>query len=118
MAVTPMYPVTGNVSLSGKWPSDAGKQAELNIIAEQLLGLKAPAYTGDKAELLVKAVVSQINFMVQRGIEPDVVKSVSNTHPGNTTSYRDRFIDPDAYAQVCAVTGRRAVGFRAPGMGV
>lgn len=118
MALVPMYDVTGNARLSGKAPTDSAKLTELNALAEMLLSLKAPAYTGPQAEQLTEAVVEQINFMVQRGIEPTVVKSVSNTHPGNTTSYRDRFVSPDAYAMVCAVTGRRAVGFRAPGLGV
>lgn len=121
MAIAPLYDLTPALGmLSGKWPADdtEGKQTQNRLMAEMLLGLQQSAadpYTGDDAERLAYAVVLQINFQMARGMEPMVTKSVSNTHPGNTTTYRDRIVSPDALAIVTQVTGRAIVGFEATG---
>jgi hypothetical protein len=104
--------------LSGKWPADAGEQAAQNALAEQLLDLRAPAYTGDAADELTTAVVLQINFQLQHGIEPHVIRTANQSNPGVSTTYRDRYVNPEALAVVCRVTGRRYVGFTVPGAGV
>lgn len=116
----PLYDITEHPLLSeqyNKLKTDEEREAQ-QIKAEMLLGLVAPAYTAAKAEELAYAVVEQINFQLQHGIEPDVLKSVSNAHPGNTTAYRNRYVSPTAWAIVERVTGVKTVGFRAPGIGV
>jgi hypothetical protein len=115
-----LYPVAANhPSLSGKWPTDADKQEEQNALAEQLLDLRGPAYTDANAvEELTRAVVLQINFQLQHGIEPHVIRTANQSNPGVSTTYRDRYVNPEAMALVCRVTGRRYVGFTVPGAGV
>src|SRR5690242_2429966 len=119
MPIPLLYDITDHPLLSDAYTRLATDEArEANqVLAEMLLGLKAPAYAGEAAERLGYAVVIQINFQLQHGIEPAVLKSVSNTHPGNTTSYRDRYVDPMAWKIVEEVTGVVTVGFKAPGIG-
>ena len=120
MPLTVLYDITDHPLLSKKYTglaTDPERQAQ-QIMAEMLLDLRAPAYTGDAALELAYAVVAQINFQLQHGLEPEVVKSVSNTHPGLTTSYRDRYVSPAAWAIVQRVTGVKTVGFTPPGIGV
>lgn len=116
----PLYVVTGHPLLIPKFAGLASDEArkEHNNLAELLLGLKAPAYVGDDATKLVMAVVLQINFQLERGLDPLVNKSISNQHPGNTTTYRDRIVSPEAAAIVEKVTGARQVAFRVPSYGV
>jgi hypothetical protein len=119
----PLYPIGNHILLSAKAQGVldpfAETREEYNAVAEQLLGLHAPAYTDQGVvTTLATAIAFQINFMVEQGIEPKVLRSKSNAHPGNTTAYRDRLVDPTAAALVASVTGRQEVGFRAPGWGV
>lgn len=120
MALVPLYPVTDHPLLSEKFAGlkVPGAQAAQNVLAELLLGLSPPPYVDAEAEQLTMAVVLQINYQLERAITPDVLKSMSNTHPGNTTAYRDRYISPGAWAIVERVTGVRYVGFTVPGRGV
>lgn len=120
MPLQPLYSVDGHPMLGEKYnnlvnPDEAVAHV---VLAEMLLGLKAPVYTGEPAERLKFAIAIQVNFQLQQGVEPDVLKSVSNTHPGNTTQYRDRMVSPDARALTQYVTGNTPVGFRPPGLGV
>ncbi len=119
--VIPLYDVVtnGHPLLGGKWAgitadssfTKAEKQTAYNIFAEQCLRLKAPAYTGDVADRLRYAVVRQINVLLNEGIEPLVFRTISNTNPGNTTQYRDRYVDPLAAQIVEDETGVRPVRY-------
>lgn len=120
MAVTPLYPVTDHPLLGKAFlalPDDDRRAAE-NVKAEMLLGLKAPAYTGDDKTKLTYAVVEQINFQLEQGLSPDIHKSVTNSQPGMMTAYRNRLVSPDAWKIVSDVTGVQTIGFRPPGIGV
>jgi hypothetical protein len=120
MPLTPLYSITDHPLLSDKFAglkSDEARDAQ-HQLAELLLNLTPPAYTGVQAEELGYAIVSQINFQLQKSLEPEVVKSQSNTHPGMTTAYRDRYVSPLAWSIVSRVTRVRTVGFTPPGIGV
>lgn len=119
MALAPLYAIDAHPLLSKKFDALPPEEQEAqHLLAEMLLDLRAPVYTGNPALELSYAVVEQINFQLQRGLEPEVLKSVSNTHPGNTTAYRDRYVSPAAWAIVQRVTGVKTVGFTPPGIGV
>jgi hypothetical protein len=85
------------------------KQTAEQITAEMLLDLRAPVYTGDDAEELKYAIVLQINFRLEHGVTPSVQRSAGDTNRGVTTTYRDRWIDPQAAAIVARVTGVQQV---------
>lgn len=107
--------------LSEKWANLGGpnattqqradQQTALQVSAEMILGLRAPVYTGDDAQELAYAIVLQLNFMLEHGITPSVVKSSGDTNRGVTTTYRDRWIDPNAAVIVSRVTGVQQVRF-------
>lgn len=123
MPLAPLYDITDHPLLANaenkfnKLATPEEKTAQ-QLLAEMLLNLRAPAYAGDDAEELGFAVALQIIFQMERGVEPATVKSVSNTHPGNTTAFRDRYVAPEAWAIVSRVTGVKTVGFTVPGIGV
>jgi hypothetical protein len=94
--------------------SMAAQTAE-QVRAEMLLGLTAPLYTGDDADELRYAIVLQINYQLERGATPNVLKAAADGNRGTTTTYRDRWVDPAAAAIVERVTGVRQVRF-APSM--
>ena len=120
MPLAAQYDITGNELLSDAYNklASAGLKTATQIEAELLLGLQLPVYTGSDADTLVYAIVIQINFQLLQGLTPDMHRSVSNTHPGQTTAYRDRFVDPRASAIVARVTKRATVGFTITGPGV
>lgn len=120
MPLTVTYPIEGHPLLSGKYTGlkTQGEKDSNYHMAEMLLGLVPPPYTGEKAERLVYAIVLQVNFQLEHGLTPEIVKSVSNTHPGMATTYRDRYVSPVAWDIVRFVTGRTTVGFTPPGIGV
>ena len=70
--------------------------------------------SGDDGDMLSIAVVRQINFMLEHGVTPSVTRSVGDTNRGTTTTYRDRWIDPDAAMIVARVTGVRHVRVAPP----
>ena len=97
----------------------AATQSAQHLLAERLLGLVAPAYTGDDADDLGLAVVLQINYQLARGLtEASYLRQSANNKAGNTTTYRDRWIDPDAAQIVARVTGRSQVRFEPATFGV
>lgn len=93
-----------------KLSSDDERLAQ-NQMAELLLELYPPAYTGDDASYLATAVAIQVAYQLERGYTPDLTKSQSRTHPGDVTSYRDRYLDSRAHAMVARVTHTATVGF-------
>jgi len=106
--------------LSEKWAklkTDADRTA-LHLAAEMMLGLVAPVYTGDDADMLGFAIVRQINFMLEHGVTPSVVQSAADGNRGTTTTYRNRWVDPDAAAIVALVTGAKPVRFEPATVGV
>ncbi len=118
--LTALYDIDAHPLLSGKYAglkTDDERDAQ-HLVAEMLLDLRPPAYTGDKAEELGYAVVRQINFQLEHGLTPEIVKSTSTTHPGLTTSYRDRYVSPVAWDIVKRDTGRTTIGMTPPGIGV
>lgn len=128
--VDPLYPVGNHALLSGKWwglkddvdppaITAAEKRKAYNVEAEQALGLVGPAFVdAGKISRITNAVVRQINLMLNEGIEPMVLRSISNENPGNTTQYRDRFADPLAMEIVAQETGVRPVRYVAKARGV
>lgn len=115
--IATLYPVAGHPLLSDKYAGlkDDDQRHAHHVMAELLLRLLPPAYEDDEAVMLTMAVVQQINFQLQQEIEPEILKSKSNTHPGNTTAYRDRYLSPRAWAIVERVTGAEVVAFSVPG---
>jgi hypothetical protein len=119
MALAILYPVAGNPLLGQKFLQlDPLEQDPQVLLAEMLLNHTSPAYAGDAGEQLAYANVLQINFQLEKGLTPEIHKSVSQSHPGNTTTFRDRYVSPEAWAIVQRVTKIRVVGFRPPGIGV
>jgi hypothetical protein len=113
MALAPLYDIASHPLLGGKYTAlkTPEEKEATQIMAELLLDLRAPAYTCDDALELAYAVVRQVNFQLEHGLTPDVVKSVSQTVPGTTTTYRERYKDPGAAAIVARVTKVATVGF-------
>jgi len=85
-------------------------QTAYQVSAELALDLRA-GYTGSDAMELAYAIVLQLLFMLEHGLTPSIVKSVSQSNPGANKVYRDRWIDPTAAAIVARVTGRQQVRF-------
>ncbi len=113
--------VAGDPLLSGKWEGlgDEDQRRSHQELAERLLGLSQPIYTDlDIVGTLHIAIVLQVNFLLEQNLEPELLKSQSNQHPGNMTAYRDRYLSPKAAALVDTVTGRRQVRFEPPTRGV
>lgn len=92
-----------------KLPSDE-KRLATELVAEEILELPV-GYVGDDAERLAFAKVLQINFMLERGYEPLVKKSLGKANPGSNDVFRDRWINPDAAVIVAKVTGRQQVRY-------
>ena len=120
MALAPLYPVADHPLLSARYKA-LGTQPEKDahaVLAELLLGLHPPALVDDQAETLTYAVVKQINFLLQQGVEPSILETSNQSTPGIATSYRDRYVDPGALAIADQVLKRARVGFTVPGPGV
>jgi hypothetical protein len=118
-----LYDVTASSILADptgrfqKLKTDAERIAQ-NELAELLLGLYPPAYTGDDAAALTVAVAIQVAFQLEQGFTPEIVKSQTRSHPGDTTGYRDRYIHAGAAAIVARVTRTATVGFSPTPRGV
>lgn len=117
--LTPLYPDTENVALLAdptsryrKLKTDPERSDQI-AIAELLLGLKEPVYTGRKASEIIYAIALQVNFQLDQGtITAQIMRSVSTNAPGNSmTTYRDRYLHPGAADIVNRATGRAVVGF-------
>lgn len=111
----PLLTASGSRFLALK--TDAERVAQ-NEIAEQLLGLRPPAYVGTDADNLTYAVAIQVAFQLEQGYSPQIEKSISRAHPGDVTTFRDRYIDARAAAIVAAVTRTATVGFSPTPRGV
>lgn len=93
-----VYEVAGHPALSGKAQVLGGPMLEAQVLlAETLLGVSAPAYT-DAAllEKAILAIVLQVNFQMEEGIDPLIVKRMHSTHTSQTVEYWGRYIDPRA----------------------
>jgi hypothetical protein len=119
--LAPLYPLLDHPLLSEQYiqlPSADEKSAQA-MLAEDLLGLVPPAYTDERiVATLTTALALQVNFQLSQGIDVFKLKSLSTTHPGNTTQNRDRYIHPEAWRLVSQVTGAVVLGFSPPGIGV
>jgi hypothetical protein len=92
--------------------------AAYHEIAEVVLGLTEPALTNesDIARLRI-AIMLQINFMSQYGLDPYIKASEGmSSQASSSVVWRDRYIDPRAWAIVKAVTGG-AAGWYGAGLG-
>ena len=77
------------------------------VMAETLLGLTAPPYTlADDLDKIGLAVVREMNFLVQQGIDPYIEVSTTSAHTAQATVWRDRYLDPVAVAIVAMVAGQ------------
>jgi hypothetical protein len=112
-ALAPLYSLTDVTSLlsAGFTAKPSPDQATYQVMAEMLLGLASPAYTGDDAKRLAYAVALQINYQLERGVSPESVRSSGNAQAGNTTTYRDRAVHSGARQIVEQVTGVRQVRY-------
>lgn len=116
--LTTRYKIAGHPLLSGKYLGlkDEDQRRAHHVMAELLLALNVgDPYQDEDAEALALAVVEQVNFQLAQDLDPLINKSVSNTHPGMTTAYRDRYLSPRAWAIVERVTGVETVAFSVPG---
>lgn len=78
-------------------PTPADKFTYQMIIAEKLLGAIAPIFTlDDQVTLAGIAIVRQMNFQVEQGIDPFTMSSGASTHSKQSVVFRDRFLDPVA----------------------
>lgn len=84
--------------LSKKSQSEGSKSLENHqILAESLLGLNESLFTADRDLLEIRlAIVLQINFQVEQGIDPMYIKASSSGHSHQGVTYRDNWIDPRA----------------------
>lgn len=122
--LTPLYPDTDTLPLladaNGRYRKlkTPEERADQLVLAELLLGLHAPVYTDTDADQLMYAIALQVGFQMEQGvITAQILRSQSNTHPGNTTTYRDRYLHPGAAAIVSRVTKVATVGFTPMTMG-
>lgn len=118
-----LYDVTTNGLLADptgrfqKLKTDDERTAQ-NALAELLLNLRPPAYVDGNADDLAYAVALQVAFQLEQGYTPEIVKSQTRTHPGDTTGYRDRYVHAGAAAIVARVTRTATVGFSPTPRGV
>jgi hypothetical protein len=118
VVIVMLYDITG-VPIGDKFTklgSPEEKEAQ-QIMAEFILNLSAPQYTGPDATSITFAIARQIDFQMEQGITPEVMKSIGNAKAGLNTSYRDRYLDPVAWRIIEAVTKVATVGFSPPGRG-
>jgi hypothetical protein len=64
-------------------------------IAELLLELPVPVKESMVTQLTL-AVVMQVNFQIEQGIDPLYISASSSAHTRNSVNYRNRYIDPRA----------------------
>jgi uncharacterized protein YlaN (UPF0358 family) len=124
--IDPLYPATDALPLLAdessryrKLKTDAERADQL-VVAEMLLGLSGPVYTGRTANEIMYGIALQVNFQLDQGfITAQQLKSISTGAPAsNTTSYRDRYLHPGAAAIIARATGMGITGFTAPPPGV
>lgn len=83
------------------------KQDAYQVLSESLLGLTSPVYTVTAdVERVQLAIVRQMNFLVEQGIDPYVTESTSSSHTDQSVVYRDRWLDPVAVQLVAAVAAQ------------
>jgi hypothetical protein len=118
--VNPVYNIDSHPLISETYTNldPSTQQKEHNILAELLLGLKAPAITGNPGEELKMAVALQVNFQLEQALVPHIVRSQMSSVPGQSTTYRDRYVDPAAWAIVARVLQVRTVRYTPTAMGV
>lgn len=87
-------------------------------VAEILLGVEEPALADDDAARMTYAIALQILFQLEQGLTPEIVRSQNLQHPGNATTYRDRYLHPGAARIVQQVLGIEQVAFQPPLFGV
>lgn len=106
-----LYDVADHPLLSEKVKAlDAPKIDSYQVLSESLLELKPPVYTVDyDVERVQLAIVRQMNFLVEQGIDPYVVVSAQSSHTDQSVVYRDRWLDPVAVQLVEAVAAQYAV---------
>lgn len=117
--LAPLYPETDTLPMLADVSSRYRKlktnaeRADQLVLAEMLLGLVSPVYTGASADQLRYAIALQVNFQMDQGqITAQQMRSVSTGAPGvSTTTYRDRYLHPGAAAIVIRVTQTAVVGF-------
>jgi hypothetical protein len=119
--LTPIYPIETSSAaaiLSDTFTAlSPDEQLACELVAQELLGLRA-GYTGDDADRLSMAKVLQVNYLVARGDEPLVKKAITQGGTAVSTTFRDRYLNPDAAAIVARVTGVQQVRFTPPMSGV
>lgn len=109
--MAPIYnPTQAHPLVSPKAANLTAQAFELQLVtAETLLGIPEPASEDEGViERFKLALVHQVNFQVQQGLDPLIQESGGSQHSGNSAKYRDRVINPVAKQivdEVLAVLG-------------
>ncbi len=114
-----LYTVSDHGLLNGKVRAWGSEIFEANqLLAETLLGLGDAIYTfSPDVERIELAVVLQMNFQAEQGVDPFVLEEVWLLPQKQRRVFRDRMVDPRALALVQAVEARNAtLGDRWGGM--
>lgn len=118
--MNPVYNIDGHPLISQTYEGlgSAEEKKQQNVLAELLLDLRAPAIDAPVGDELKIAVARQVNFQLEQGISPSVIRSQMSSVPGQSTTYRDRYVDPAAWAIVARVLQVRTVRYTPTAKGV
>lgn len=99
--------ITGSALISGKVAAlPLEKRTAQHDLAEALLSLSAAFVERLSSEQMARvkmAVVLQLNFQVEQGLDPFIVQSQSAAAQGEARTYRDNAMHPQAIAIVQAI---------------
>ena len=104
-----LFTVTSHPLLSGKVVALAGDSAKFSAqqaLAEAVLDLTADyaaRLTTDQTARVTMAVVLQMNFQVEQGLDPFVVSQESSVQQGETRTYTGHAVHPQARAIIDAI---------------
>lgn len=102
------YDVVDNALLNGRALAWSSEVFELNqLLAEAVLGLPVTAYSDPSdLEQIELAVVLQLNFQAEQGIDPYIYKELWLLPQKQRKVYADRYADPRALLLASIVDGR------------
>ena len=104
-----IYDVSNHPSLSGKasalFASDPAQAISQILAAETLLGVPLEPYTDRAGEQAALAVVYQLNYQLEWGIDPTILESVTSRIQQDSRSFKPGLsvVSPIAQALMTAV---------------
>lgn len=119
-----VYDVSSNPFLNnekGKFQSleDPDERESYCLVAEALLRVGENAVTEPtKLVTMQNAISLQVNFLLDQGMAPHIAAQTSQSSPGVTSTFRNRWLDPRAAALAANALGIEAVRFQPPMFGV